>query len=579
MIGHLTSNGRPDWHKFAFAVIAAAVAVVFLQTLKFAFVPYDDPAFILGNEYVSRGVSLQGIKWAFSYIDAGLQTSHQGVANLWHPLTWLSHMVDVQLFGLQHPGYHHLTSVVLHLLASWLVYLLANELSSSRIASLFAALFFAIHPLHVESVAWVSARKDVLSGLFFFSSLYLILKGRKSLAYGAFLGALMAKPSTVVLPLIVIIITGWREGEETWGLRFWVSRLLQWKWWLLTAFLAGLLTVWLQGQGSHSSYMENLPLAYRLKHLAGGLLLMIWHTLYPVDLTFHYRYQDHSAWIPVVSWLLLVGVGGAVWLGRRKFPGWFLAFAWFLICSLPSSGILYVGTSYTADRYSYLGLTAFFIVAGMWLAEGKVQACVAKLKIALATVLLLFLCVLSCRQTATWKDGEALFSHGAKVQPNNPVILHNLGATYQVARRHEEAIQLFQQVLNLTPRDGRAWYNLGNSLRETGQLDEAVNAYRRASEISPGHANTWRNLGLMLSLSAYLKRDPAEAREAFHTAVQLTSRKDPVPLLMLAHMEFELGNHRAAQALVGELQTLQPQDEQVRQSMEQLQRMLGDALR
>jgi hypothetical protein len=397
----ITSRSTP----IAFAIIAAAICGVFAQTLRFQFVSYDDPAIILGNGYVTQGLSPKGLLWAFTYMDAGQPQGHQGVENLWHPLTWISHMIDVEVFGLKFPGGHHFTNVLLHFIASCFVYLLAEKLTASRFAGLIAALLFAIHPLHVESVAWVSARKDVLSGLGFFVSLYLILQGKRPVAFLVFLAAMMAKPSTVILPWVAIIMLGWRAGEKSWGWHFWRTQWLQWRWWLLASIIVSVLTVWFQSKGSHSLHMENLPLGYRLQHLPGGLLFTIWHTLFPADLTFHYRHPHQSLWLPLGSWLLLLTVSGWVFVGRRKAPALFFAYAWFMLCSLPSSGIFYVGTSYTADRYSYLSPTAGFIITASLLTGKSFTLLAPRVKGILSTLLILLLAVLAHRQCSTWKDG------------------------------------------------------------------------------------------------------------------------------------------------------------------------------
>jgi Tfp pilus assembly protein PilF len=550
-------------------LLAVAVGVVFGRTLGFSFVPYDDPAYITGNGYVAGGVTLRGILWAFTYLDFGAPLAHPGVENLWHPLTWISHMVDAGTFGLALPGGHHFSSVGFHLLGVWAFYFFAVRLTGSRTAALLAALFFAVHPLRVESVAWVSERKDVLSGFFFFGSLALILENRRRVAFWVFVAALMAKPSTVVLPAAAILALGFRDGETRWDWAFWKERLWEWRGWFGAALAVALLAVWLQGRGSHGEAMENLPLAWRLRHLAAGFLLSVWHGFVPVDLTFHYAYPRHPPGISAAAWVMVLALGTALWVRRRANPKLFFAGAWFVVCYLPSSGVFYVGTSLTADRYTYLPLAGAFAMAGLWAVGGR-----SRLRMAGLAGLLVLFAGLAFRQCGTWRDGWTLFAHAETVEPDNPVVLVNLGAMHQQAGRHDEAMALFRRTLDLAPHDARAWYNLGVSLRETGDADGAIAAFRQAVQVRPGDADAWRNLGLLLADSRGPRRDLAGAREAFLRAVEGTGRRDAIALLLLAKVEFELGDRVATKALLAELEALRPTDPRVERERHELRRML-----
>lgn len=515
---------------------------------------------VTGNGYVANGLSVRGLVWAFTYQDSGVPLVHRGAQNLWHPLTWVSHMADAEIFGLQHPGGHHLTNLLLHIATAWLVCLFVGRLTFSSVAGLVAALFFAIHPLRVESVAWVSERKDVLSGLFFFGSLFLILRGNRRAAFVAFLAAMMGKPSTVVLPVVAILALGWRDGERAWGLKFWWDRVVAWRWWFAAAVVVSLMALWFQGRGSHAPAMESLPPGYRMLHLAYGLLFTVWHGVVPANLTFHYAYPEYSVGLALGVWGIFLGAAIVVWLGRGRYPGVFFAMAWFLICALPSSGVFYVGTSLTADRYTYLSFTGAFAMLGLWVA-GRER--ISAGRVALAGVAVLVWAVVSYRQCATWRDGWTLFSHAEAVQPKNPVVLVNLGGMHQQAGSHEEALGLFRRTLEIAPANSHAWFNLGNSLRDTGKADEAILAFRQAVKFQPQYANAWRNLGLMLAAEGSPDRNPREARDAFERASELTGYQDPVPLLLQAEMEFELGNIPATKSLLEKLHALNPSDSRI----------------
>ncbi|WP_166442951.1 tetratricopeptide repeat protein [Phragmitibacter flavus] len=536
--------------------------------------PYDDPEMVLGNGYVNGGLTVEGIRWALTYHDSGLQVAHAGVENLWHPLTWISHMTDVQVFGVERAGGHHLTSVLLHCLTSWMVYLFAWRLTASPLAGLVAALLFAIHPLHVESVAWISDRKGVLSGLFFFSSLWMIVTGRRSWAWMFFLAAMMAKPSTVILPVLAILALGWKAGERSWGWRFWWTKLIEWRWWFGIALVISVMTLWFQGKGSHGEWMHHLSLSYRLLHLPGGLFFTLWHLFVPFGLTFHYAYPEDNLWVSLLFWVLLIFGMLMVWWWRRRYPDLFFAAMWFLVGALPSAGIFYVGTSYTADRYSYLPLTGAFLFFGLWVAGrgGKFY----KGRVGFAGLLCCGLMVLSYRQCATWRDGWTLLTHAERIQPRNPVVLGNLGAMHQRSAQHREAMDLFRRALKIAPEDARVWYNMGNSLRDSGEPVEAIEAFRRAVNSSPGFANAWRNLGLVLCAPGNPQRDVRVARDAFARACELTSRNDAIPLVMLAEMEFELGNVPEARRVLEELQGFRQLDLKVQQAVSRLRTRYGD---
>lgn len=564
--------GPPAWTDLdlgALTLLAVAIALVYGQTLGFAFVPYDDPAYITGNTYVASGLTFRGVLWAFTYAELGGNLQHAGVQNLWHPLTWMSHMADVQVFGLRMPGGHHFTSLLLHLAAAGFVYLFGTRLTGSRLAGLLTALLFALHPLRAESVAWVSERKDVLSGALFFAALFLILGDRRREAFPVFVAAMMAKPSTVVLPVIAILCLGHLAGEKSWGPRFWISQVFAWRWWFVTALVIALAAVWFQGRGTHAAHMDNLPFTHRLLHLPEGVLLTAWHTVAPAGLTFHYRYPDHPAGYALAAWVVLAIVLLAAWFGRRRHPRIFFAAAWFVVCALPSSGILYVGTSLTADRYTYLSLTGMFAMIGLLVAEKPLR-----IRLPLAAAAIVTLALLCHRQTATWKDGWTLFSHAERVQPTNPVVLVNLGAVYQQAGKHPEAIATFRRALATAPSDARAWYNLGNSLRDTGDPDAALGAFREAVRSHPGYSTAWRNLGLLLMDPENRSRDVPAAREAFVRSADLTGRRDPIPLLLQARAEFALGHIPATKALLAEIQALAPEDPRIDREWNELRRQL-----
>ncbi len=571
--GELVANGPPTKppsipaYGLSFAILLAAVAVIYGQTLWFDFVPYDDPAIVTGNGYVAPGLTWKGIVWAFTYRDGHAGLAHGGVENLWHPLTWLSHMLDAQIFGIERAGGHHFTNVLLHALNAFLVCVFVRELTRSGPAALVAALLFVVHPLRVESVAWVSERKDVLSGLFFFLSLIFILRGNRTAGFAAYLAAMMGKPSTVVLPVIAMLALGWRDGERAWSIGFWRDRLMMWRWWLGAGLAVALATIFFQGKGTHAELMGNLPIETRLLTLGTGLLFFVWRSIVPWDLTFHYVYPPGIALIHCLSWAIVAVLLLSLWFYRKSHPNVFFSGVWFLVCLLPSSGIVYVGTSFTADRYTYLALTGAFAMIGLWTAQ---QGQYRVLRYGIIGLGLVMMSWLSFKQCTTWRNGWTLFAHAVDVQPRNSVALGNLGGMYQQAGNHEEAMTLYRRVLALYPSDAMAWFNLGNSLRDTGDTPGAVEAFRKSTEARPGFSNAWRNLGLMLASGEPAVADPLGARKAFRQAVTTSNNRDPIAILLLADAEFQLGQTDQAAKWIKALENFQPTDPQVMQHLSKL---------
>jgi Tfp pilus assembly protein PilF len=312
-----------------------------------------------------------------------------------------------------------------------------------------------------------------------------------------------------------------------------------------------------QGKGTHAELMGNLPADFRLLTLGTGLLFFVWRSIVPWDLTFHYVYPPGFPPLHLLAWAIVGIAVVTVWLYRKSHPNVFFSVVWFLVCLLPSSGIVYVGTSFTADRYTYLALTGAFAMIGLWAAQpGKFRL----LKLGVVGLAIAGMTFLSIQQCATWRDGWALFSHAVKVQPRNPVALGNLGGMYQQAGNHEEAMTLYRRVLDLYPSDAMAWFNLGNSLRDTGDAVGAVQAFRKSVESRPGFSNAWRNLGLMLASGDPVVADPLGARKAFLEALQASNQRDPIAILLLADAEFQLGQTGRAAELLKVLEAYHPTD-------------------
>jgi len=299
----MEKGAKKTW--WIFLLLALVTLGVYLPSVQFGYVDYDDPAYISGNPYVNQGLTADSVRWAWTYAASAEQIKeglYEGVTNLWHPLSWMSHMLDADIWGMDSPGGHHLTSVLLHLASVLLVYLVFARLFGSQWVGLFTALLFAVHPLHVEPVAWLSARKDQLSCLFMFSSLYAYLripaqarrgidwwKAGSVLLYAA---ALCSKPSVVVMPALLLLIDYKRgdlklaEGGSLSSLYNTGLEIIRTKWlWVLPAVLAAMVTFATQSGGSHAFWIEQSSISGRLQLFAPATWYYLLRSFIPIDLS------------------------------------------------------------------------------------------------------------------------------------------------------------------------------------------------------------------------------------------------------------------------------------------------------
>lgn len=554
----------------AVSLLVILAALVFAQTLGFSFVPYDDPVMVTGNGYVRDGLSVTGVRWAIFHTDGGQQVVHAGVTNLWHPLAWISHMLDASLFGVERAGGHHAVSLLLHVLSGGLVYAIGRRLGLRRLGAWVAAALFLVHPLHVEPVAWVSSRKDVLCGLLVHAALWLGLSGRLRWATGMFGAALMAKPLAVVTPLLMLLVWAWPQGGETRGRAWWRAKVLTlWPWFAMAA-AGAVAALYFQGTGSHAGFMDALPWERRLLAMASGYLFLLGRSVWPVDLAFHYPWPAFGVGVHFAAWGIVLAAFALLFRLRTRFPKLIWAVGWFTACWLPVSGLAYVGTSFTADRYAYLGLTGFFLVFGHAVSAGWDLRVGGKcVRWGVAAVVIVMAAGMAWKQTGVWRNGWSLFRHASQVQPRDPVAKSNLAGMLQQDKRHAEALDLYRQAKALGGSQHLAWFNEGNCLREMGRLEQAEAAFRESVAVFPGFAMGWRNLGLLLARPGYPGRDEEAARDAYARAWEASRASDPVALMLLIETHWVLGERREAEALLPRLQELAPRDPRVQERMRQ----------
>jgi len=492
-------------------LLALLTLAVYAPMLRHGFVNYDDYQYVVDNPHVSGGLTSGNIRWAFTAI-------YQ--AN-WHPLTWLSHMLDVELFGMS-PGGHHLTSLLLHTANTLLLNRFLANSSGSRWRSACVAALFAIHPLHVESVAWVAERKDLLSGFFFMTTLLAYIRYCRSstvagylLTLGSFSLGLLCKPMLVTLPCLLLLLDFWPAGRFS---RKALPRLLLEKLPLLLLSAASCRITWIAQQSGIPN--PSIPLKVKLANAAtaytGYLVDMSW----PMELAVLYPF-DHAIpqWKLVLSALVLAAVTAAALLKWRRSPylpmGWF----WYLGTLMPVIGLVTVGYQSSADRYTYLPLTGIFIIVVWGAADLASSLKREKATVALTAVLVIAGLAVACRwQLGFWNDSISLFTRSVAVTDDNFVAWNNLGAAYQTAGKPDEALRAYRKSLEINPAQAPPHNNIGLILASQGRLDEAIRHYATALSLAPFFREAGCNLGVALIRMGRLE----EAVRQFGVVVRLT---------------------------------------------------------
>jgi tetratricopeptide (TPR) repeat protein len=493
----------------AVALLLIGTFLLYLPTLRHGFVAYDDDQYVTNNPVVQRGLTWDGVKWAFT-------TTH--FAN-WLPVTWLSHLLDCSLFGLNAGG-HHATSAALHAVNAALVYLVLLSMTGRRGAALAAAALFAAHPLRVESVAWVAERKDVLAGTFFLLTLLAYsayVRRPTAVKYAALLVfyalGLMSKTMIVTLPFVLLLLDAWPLGRL--GTVAWRRLLLEKVPLLVLALVACAWTVVLQKQGKAMDAGAALTPGQRLGNAVVSVPRYLGKIAWPTDLAVFYPHPGSwPAWAIVASAALVAAVTAVAWAARRRAPYLLVGWLWFLGMLVPVSGVLQAGEQAMADRYTYLpgiGLT----VAVVWLAAEVAKSRRGTVVGAVIVVLLtLALSGATLAQERHWSSNYALFSHAVASTDDNWLAHGYVGSELAAQGNAAGAEYHFREALRVRPWHADAYYNWGNLLLRNRQLDEAIDRYRNAVRLRPDYAEAHNNLGTALAL----KGDMAAAEREFALA-------------------------------------------------------------
>jgi hypothetical protein len=485
-------------------VLAVVTIAAYWPVLGAEFVNYDDDEYVTENQHVLGGLTLDGAKWAF--------TMDENTAN-WHPLTWLSHMLDCELFG-QHAGLHHLTNLIIHTTSAVLLLLVLASMTGSIWPSAFVAAGFALHPLHVESVAWIAERKDVLSGLFWILTMGCYLRytraGNRSsyiLTLVVFALGLMAKPMLVTLPFVLLLLDYWPlnrfESNPTTSLYRKVRHLIVEKIPCFVPMAASCVITYIAQKGGGAVVdIEALSFGTRLSNAMVAYIAYIIKIVWPVGLAILYPFKHIPMWQAFSAFLSLVfiTIAAILWDRRKKYlaVGWL----WYIGTLVPVIGLVHVGSHSLADRYTYISLIGLFMIIA-WAVAGLCQSRPAlRSAMAVATLLLVAGMFAGTRnQLGYWKDSISLFRHAVEVTENNNFMHNNLAAELANIGQMDEAIVHLRRAVQIDPDIARAHNNLGIALATTGQLDEAIDCYRHAVQIDPKYASAYNNLGLALAVT------------------------------------------------------------------------------
>ena len=514
-------KGVPRWTVPALCVLLAGlVAFVFGGTMHNGFVNYDDPEYVFDNPIVSGGLTAQGVVWAF----------HNHCSN-WHPITWISHMLDCQWFGLN-PAGHHFTNVVLHGATVILLFLVLRQMTGFLWRNALVAALFAVHPQHVESVAWISERKDVLSGFFFVLTLgaytrYVRSTPRAVFRYGlvalCFALGLMSKPMLVTLPFVLLLLDYWPLRRMTlspgiapgdgarFGALLWEKVPL-----FLIAALSCIATV--VAQAGAIAKIDQLGLPVRIGNAIVSYVDYVRQMFWPTGLAVFYPHPaaNLSFLGVLLALVLLAGVTLGVIFFRRRFPWLLVGWFWYLGMLAPVIGILQVGVQARADRYTYLPEIGLYLaLAGMvslvnvpfrrWVIGG------------VATIGIAALALMARAETAHWADAESLWRHALAHTEQNGIACANLGQALMDKGKVDDAIPYLKTAIKLAPSDFRSVDNLGAALLQKGEIRESIGLHEKAITINPRYEKAYNNLGYAL-IQAHR---PGDAVSALKKAIEL----------------------------------------------------------
>ena len=485
-----TSGGSTWWFAVALAVFTVAL---YAPVIHHEFLNWDDPEYILENPYVTHGLSWASVSWALT----------SGAAANWHPLTWWSHMADVQLFGMNASA-HHAMNLALHVVNTLLLFGVLHRMTGAAGRSAFVAALFGVHPLHVESVAWVAERKDVLSTLLWMLTLWAYVAYVRQPNWTRYLTVfvllalgLMAKPMLVTLPFVLLLLDVWPLNRQT----TWTTRVIEKLPLLALAVASSVITLTAQQQSGSIATVGALPISVRASNAIVSYVRYIAHMLWPAGLSAVYPLA-HS--VPVmaviVSLCVLLAISAAVVLAAPKRPYLIVGWLWYLGTLVPVIGVVQVGLQAMADRYTYVPLVGLFIMIAWGVPQLLDEWTNRRAVLWTAATAAIAACAIVARaQIGYWRTSGELWQHAVNVTSDNYIAHNGYGRALSDEGRFDEAVAQFEEAVRINPGYWYAHSNLGVELRRQGRVGEAIAEYSAALRAKPDFAEARVNLGNALT--------------------------------------------------------------------------------
>lgn len=508
-----------------------AVFAVFGRAIHHDFINYDDNVYVYENPHVVEGFTAESIQWAFT----------ESYAANWHPVTWLSHMLDCQLFGLNPTG-HHLTSVVLHAVNAALMFAVMLALTGRRWPSALVAALFALHPLRVESVAWVAERKDLLCATFGLLAIWAYAAyarrggiGRYLLVFAAMALSLMSKPMLVTLPFVLLLLDYWPLGRLSMtGRGGRLGTILEKLPLLALSAIACIITYLTQKSDGAMDAADAVPMPVHLANAVVSYVRYLGNAFWPTKLSVYYTHPNLPGGMPWTAWqiigaaALLIALTAVAWRYRRHgYPlvGWL----WFLGTLVPVIGVIKVGDMAMADRFTYIPLTGIAIIIAFAITDSRLSKIGLGGRLREISIVTLFaLSILTTTQLAHWRNSITLYQHALAVSPSAPLLHSNLGMALKQAGRVDEGIRHYRQAIHHDPDYQLAHHNLANALLVTGQIDEAIAHYQKAiardGDYMPSH------VGLAIAYEASHRYEASAA--AYRRALKLEGNHGAVHIAL-----------------------------------------------
>jgi len=512
---------------FLFLSILFAILAVYYQVYQFDFVYYDDHIYVTDNIHLHSGFSKKSVFWALTSDEAGF----------WHPLTWFSLILDYELYGLN-PGGYHGTNLLLHMANTVLLFVVLWTMTVSRWRSCFVTALFALHPLHVEPVAWIADRKDLLSTFFWMLTLWAYVSyvrrpgmSRYALVFIFFTLGLMSKPMLVTLPFVLLLIDFWplqrvagiaqQEGKVS-SIIYpspFFRLLLEKMPFLILAIMISIITILAEGKAGALKPLDLYPLDVRVTNALVSYVAYMGKTVWPTNLAVYYPHPGMSPlWQIIFSAGILLIITGLCFMSRKRLPYLIVGWLWFLGTLVPVIGLVQIGSHAMADRYTYIPLIGLFIMFAWGMHEIMNRLHWNKIFCSTSmAALVLILASVSWIQVQYWQNATTLFRHAVAVTKNSFLGHNNLGAALARKGQIAEAVYHYQEALKVKPDYAEAYFNMGSALAHLCRYGEAIWWYEKALQYNPLFVEAYNNKGIACAQTGKI----TEAIACFQTALRL----------------------------------------------------------